>query len=67
MFKGIPIVVRWTGPRDVSEDELAEYIAKIVSVGGFKAKALKGFNSVEAVKEVRGLLIKDVVSRDRRC
>jgi hypothetical protein len=54
MFKGIPIVVKWTGPRDVSEDELAEYIAKIVSVGGFKAKALKGFNSVEAVNDVRG-------------
>jgi len=54
MLKGIPIVVRWTGPRDVSEDELVEYIARIVSVGGFKVKALKGFNSVEAVNDARG-------------
>jgi hypothetical protein len=32
----------------------SEYIARIVSVGGFKVKALKGFNSVEAVNDVRG-------------
>jgi len=51
---GIPVVVKWTGATDVSEDELAGYIAEIARAGGFKARAQPGFNAVEAVGEVRG-------------
>jgi hypothetical protein len=52
-FKGIPIVVRWIGLNNVSEEELVDYMVKILNVGGFKARASQGFNAVEAVKEVR--------------
>jgi hypothetical protein len=52
-FKGVPIVVRWTGPNDVSEEELIDYMVEILNAGGFKARAPQGFNAVEAVKEVR--------------
>jgi hypothetical protein len=52
-FKGVPIVVRWTGPNDVSDEELIDYMVEILNAGGFKAKALPGFSAVEAVREVR--------------
>jgi hypothetical protein len=52
-FKGIPIVVKWTGPNDISEEELVNYMVKILNAGGFKARASQGFSAVEAVKEVR--------------
>jgi len=52
-FKGVPIVVKWTGPNDVSDEELIGYMVEILNAGGFKAKALPGFSAVEAVREVR--------------
>jgi hypothetical protein len=52
-FKGIPIVVRWTRPNDVSEEELVDYMVEILNAGGFKARALQRFSAVEAVKEER--------------
>ena len=52
-FPGIPIVVKWTGSMDLSEEELTDYIVRITRAGGFKAKAPPGFSSVEVVREVR--------------
>jgi hypothetical protein len=52
-FPGIPIVVKWIGSMDLSEEELTDYIVKITRAGGFKAKALPGFSSVEVVREIR--------------
>jgi hypothetical protein len=52
-FPGIPIVVRWTGDTDLSEEELVDYIVKIARAGEFKARAPRSFSSVEAVREVR--------------
>jgi hypothetical protein len=50
---GAPIVVKWTGDTDLSEEELVDYVLRVARAGGFKAKAPRGFNSVEAVREVR--------------
>ena len=52
-FPGIPIVVKWTGAMDLSDEELIDYVVKITRAGGFKARAPQGFSSVEAVREVR--------------
>jgi hypothetical protein len=53
-FPGIPVVVRWTGGTDLPDEELVDYVVKIARAGGFKARAPRGFSSVEAVREVRG-------------
>jgi hypothetical protein len=50
---GIPIVVKWTGGTDLSEEELVDYVLRVARAGGFKARAPRGFSSVEAVREVR--------------
>jgi hypothetical protein len=50
---GVAIVVRWTGETDLSEEELAEFVRRISRAGGFRARAPRGFSSVEAVREVR--------------
>jgi hypothetical protein len=53
MFPGTPIVVKWTGDTDLSEEELVDYVLRVARAGGFKARAPRGFSSVEAVREVR--------------
>ena len=52
-FPGVPIVVKWTGSTDLSEGELVDYVLRVARAGGFKARAPRGFSSVEAVREVR--------------
>ncbi len=52
-FPRTPIVVEWTGGTDLSEGELVDYVLRVARAGGFKARAQRGFNSVEAVREVR--------------
>jgi hypothetical protein len=52
-LSGVPIVVRWLGSTDLSEEELADYVRRVARAGGFKARAPRGFSSVEAVREVR--------------
>jgi hypothetical protein len=54
MFPGIPIVVRWTGENNVSEEELVNYLVEIINRGGIRAKASKDFNAVNIVSEIRG-------------
>jgi hypothetical protein len=52
-FPRIPIIIKWTGNMDLSEEELTDYVWRIARAGGFKARAPRGFSSVEAVREVR--------------
>jgi hypothetical protein len=49
----VPIVVKWTGGADLSEEELVDYVLRVARAGGFKARAQRGFSSVEVVREVR--------------
>ncbi len=52
-FPGVPIVVKWTGEINVSEDELADYLVKIMMKSHLRAKALLGFDAVRFVREER--------------
>jgi hypothetical protein len=55
MFPGIPVVVRWAGSVDLSEEELVDYVVRVAGAGGFKTRVPQGFSGVEAVREVRGV------------
>ena len=44
---GVPIVVEWTGPTDISNDELLERLVEIAHAGGFRATG-----GIDAVREV---------------
>jgi hypothetical protein len=50
---GIPIVVEWAGEKDVTDEELVDYLVKIAVKGGFRVEAPPGFNAVKAVRELR--------------
>ena len=50
---GVPVVVRWAGPTDVGENELAERLAEIARAGGFRARMPCGLNAVREVAEGR--------------
>jgi hypothetical protein len=50
---GIVIGVKWLGENNISEDELINYIVKIMVEGGYKAKALEPFNAVKELREER--------------
>ena len=52
-FPSVPIVVKWTGETNVSEDELVDYLVKIMMRSGLRPKALLGFDAVRFVKEER--------------
>jgi len=52
-FPGAPIFVEWAGEKDVADEELVDYLVKILKKGGFRAKAPPGFDAVEAVREGR--------------
>jgi hypothetical protein len=52
-FRGIPIVVEWTGETDVAEEELVDRLVEVLTRGGIKARAPPGFSAVEAVREGR--------------
>ncbi len=36
---GVPVVVEWTGPTDISNDELLERLVEIAHAGGFRTRA----------------------------
>ncbi len=46
---GVPVVVEWTGPTDISNDELLERLVEIAHAGGFRARET---GSIDVVKEV---------------
>jgi hypothetical protein len=47
---GVVVGVRWLGEDNVSEDELADYLARIMVEGGLRTTALE---PLDAVKELR--------------
>ena len=50
---GVPVVVRWAGPTDVSEEELAGQLAEIARAGGFRARMPCGLNAAREIAEGR--------------
>jgi hypothetical protein len=50
---GVPIVVEWTGPTDISNDELLERLVEIAHAGGFRAKTTGGIDVVKEVSQQR--------------
>lgn len=48
------VVVEWIRGQDVSEDELVDYIVRILLESGLKPKALPGFDVVRIIREERG-------------
>jgi hypothetical protein len=51
--KKFHLVVKWTGENDLTEDELAGYLAKIAAKAG-PVKAKPGFDAAKLVDEIRG-------------
>ncbi len=53
---GVPVVVEWTGPTDISNDELLERLVEIAHAGGFKTRATGGIDVVREVSQQRDRL-----------
>jgi hypothetical protein len=53
MMPGMPVVVEWTGPTDISNDELLERLVEIAHAGGFRARATGGIDAVREVSQQR--------------
>jgi len=43
---GVPVVVEWTGPTDIGNDELLERLVETAHAGGFRARATGGIDVV---------------------
>jgi hypothetical protein len=50
---GVPIVVEWTGPTDISNDQLLQRLVEIAHAGGFRARATGGIDVVREVPQQR--------------
>jgi len=50
---GVPVVVEWTGPTDISNDELLERLVEIAHAGGFRARETGGIDVVKEVSQQR--------------
>jgi hypothetical protein len=50
---GVPVVVEWTGPTDISNDELLERLVETAHAGEFKAKTTGGIDVVKEVSQQR--------------
>jgi hypothetical protein len=50
---GVPVVVEWTGPTDISNDDLLERLVEIAHAGGFRARATGGIDVVREVSQQR--------------
>jgi hypothetical protein len=50
---GVILSVKWLGENDVSEDELINYIVKIMVKSKIGPKALPGFDATRMVQEAR--------------
>jgi hypothetical protein len=51
---GIVLGVRWTGENNVSEDELINYVVKIMITSGIEPIAKRALDVVEELREERG-------------
>jgi len=50
---GVPVVVEWTGPTDINNDELLELLVEIAHAGGFRTRATGGIDAVKEVSQQR--------------
>ncbi len=50
---GVPVVVEWTGPTDISNDELLERLVEIAHAGGFRTRETGGIDVVKEVSQQR--------------
>jgi hypothetical protein len=50
---GVPVVVEWTGPTDISNDELLERLVEIAHAGGFRTRATGDIDVVREVSQQR--------------
>ena len=50
---GVPVVVEWTGPTDISNDELLERLVEIAHAGGFRTRATGGIDTAREVSQQR--------------
>jgi hypothetical protein len=50
---GVVVGVRWLGEDDVSEDELADYLVRIMVESGLRPKVAKPFDAVKELREER--------------
>jgi len=50
---GVPVVVEWTGPTDISNDELLERLVETAHAGGFRARETGGIDVVKEVSQQR--------------
>jgi hypothetical protein len=50
---GVVVGIKWVGEDNVSEDELVDYIVKIMVVSGLKLIARKSLNTVRELTEER--------------
>jgi len=50
---GMPVVVEWTGPTDISNDELLQRLVEIAHAGGFRAREMGGIDVVKEVSQQR--------------
>ena len=50
---GVPVVVGWTEPTDISNDELLERLVEIAHAGGFRARETGGIDVVKEVSQQR--------------
>jgi len=49
----MPVVVEWTGPTDISNDELLERLVEIAHAGGFRTRATGGIDTAREVSQQR--------------
>jgi len=50
---GVPIVVEWTGPTDINNDELLQRLVETAHAGGFRARETGGIDVVKEVSQQR--------------
>jgi len=50
---GVPVVVEWTSPTDINNDELLERLVEIAHTGGFRTRATGGIDAVKEVSQQR--------------
>ncbi|MFZ8810977.1 MAG: hypothetical protein ACO2PN_23070 [Pyrobaculum sp.] len=50
---GVPVVVEWTGPTDISNDELLERLVEIAHAGRFRARETGGIDTAREVSQQR--------------
>jgi hypothetical protein len=50
---GVPVVVEWTGPTDINNDELLQRLVEIAHAGGFRARETGGIDVVKEVSQQR--------------